>query len=160
MRDRTVRLAVALAALALAATGLAHAAREDARHRCSESVPAFPRRVVGIDVDWRVVPPGYDCVYLDANPQVVRLTMPPCPRGHYRATGAERCSPKDARAETRDVLLADDKAAVFVHDRGRLVAIGSDRPVRDSHPWLVEAARRAVLGSFAAKPESVRYLLN
>jgi len=70
-----IGLTIAIAAAVLSA----REAREGARVRCNDSKPAFPARVVRVDVDLSLPLLDYDCVYRLYHGFSVR--KPPCPQG-------------------------------------------------------------------------------
>jgi len=81
--------AVLVVVVGVAAGALAYAARGDARELCEMSAPPFPYRVIAIDVDWRPLSLGYDCVYRLRYGATLRLK--PCPEGLWRQPGLARC---------------------------------------------------------------------
>ena len=61
----------------------------DAQARCEASKPHFPERVIGVEVDWRLLDLGYECVYRLYHGFDRRL--PPCPEGQGRPGALPEC---------------------------------------------------------------------
>ena len=70
--------------------GFALDARADAQERCEASMPHFPARVLGVEVDWRLRDVAYECVYR-MYPHRQPWRLPPCPEGQERPAALPRC---------------------------------------------------------------------